>query len=70
MFKCETCRHWNKRSVDPNNLMAPVTGECRATVPQLLVIPTQQGLMINPAYPVLPANFPACALHVARLEIT
>ena len=63
MPTCSTCSHWHKGERDPLNLTAPITGTCRGAPPQLMLVPTQQGIAQAVAYPTTPEDFPACALH-------
>lgn len=67
MTTCGTCKHWHKQdSTDVNNIGAPKRGICRFGPPHCTSLPN--GAQTS-SYPNLPANFPACAQHDAKLEI-
>lgn len=67
--RCGQCEHWKKNLVELSSPDAPVTGNCVAGPPQILVVPAAGGLQLMAKYPPLPEDFPACAQFRSRLEV-
>lgn len=65
---CSSCSNWIQDPVDPSNIGAPRPGECRCNPPQLLGIPTQNGIQLMVIYPKVPGNFNACAQYAPHEE--
>lgn len=71
---CANCIHWREQSrpadprtgavaIDPD---APRMGNCFRNPPQLLALPTAQGMAVQSVYPPLPDGYPACDQFTAR----
>lgn len=53
---CRDCKYFEVAPPDPQNLKKPPTGICRRNPPQIVVIPTPQGLQLNMMRPMVPAQ--------------
>ena len=68
---CGTCKHWHGKGKNPMNLAAAEAGECRGAPPQAQLMPQPGGVVQKICfYPELPANFPACGQHAAKVVTT
>lgn len=71
MNRCGDCQHWTQHAANPANLTAPALGDCRGAPPQLITIPVGPGQMqLQAHYPVVPADFAACAHFKAVLDLS
>ena len=76
--QCGQCAHWLRKPGDPNNL-GQVSGDCRAMPPQIMFAQVDQPIapgkvninvnVIGATYPILPPNFPACAMFASTHQL-
>lgn len=69
MNTCRGCKHWHQVG-EPAAVATPAgqalmlgqprPGECRARPPELVILPTPQGVSLRAAYKPLNDDFPAC----------
>jgi hypothetical protein len=67
---CQSCRFWAQQPADPMNLGATRPGLCRGGPPSLVVLPNNTlhgpGLLIQPMFPTLGPDEPACGTYRPR----
>jgi len=65
---CDSCKHWVKKGVDPNDLGAGVKGSCRESL-HVLSVPAgphgQVGLAVT--YIEVPGTMPACSHYEGKV---
>lgn len=65
---CHTCKHWHAQEATAATIGQIKRGDCRQGPPHATSLPDGRGnLGVVSSYPLLPANFPACGQHAARL---
>ena len=62
---CGTCRHWHRLPPNPRDL-SQQNGECMHSPPAVVVLPTPQGMMVAPRFPLLNKDQQACGQHATQ----
>lgn len=65
---CLTCKHWHEKPRTAQTLGQPARGDCRYGPPHTTTLPGPGGQVGTfSTYPDLPAQFPACGQHAAKI---